>query len=148
MDGPRALSVAPAIVTFDVRGRPAPKGSLSRLRSGRYIESSKHLAPWMNVVTAEAMFARSRLRRALVGPVALDVVIRVEMPKVRAKTGATRLPATSLRHGDWDKHARAISDALVRGGLLSDDRWIVSGRVAMFEVVEWIGAEITVEEVS
>jgi crossover junction endodeoxyribonuclease RusA len=145
--GPRALPT-PVVVRFDVEGRPAPKGSLSRLSSGRYVESSKHLRPWMAAVTAAATVQRLRLGRAMCGPISLDVVVRVAMPKVRSSTGATRLPATSLRHGDWDKHARAISDALVRAGLLDDDRWIVSGRVAMFEVVEWTGAEIDVEEVS
>ena len=140
----------PVVVSFNVPGLARPKGSLVRYR-GHYVETTKGLAEWMAAVTIAAGQERVKLGRSLVGPLRLDVVVRLPMPG-RRPAGSKRLAAGGSRfpsrvRPDWDKLGRAIGDALTRSGLIVDDAEIADGRVAKYEVLGWVGVEIDLEEI-
>lgn len=79
-------------------------------------QTSKRLGPWRAAIEADALVARQRLARPLTQPVAIMATFWFRRPKRPTR------PYPSL---DLDKLLRALFDGLVRGGLLTDDSWIV-----------------------
>lgn len=104
-----------------VAGRIAPKGSRTvgvRRDGSRYSRpASKHEHAWVEAVAREAMAARSQVGM-LPPPYLVFLSFRFSSPDRPAYPWPSRL--------DVDKAARAVLDGLVRGGLLSDDRHVVT----------------------
>lgn len=118
------------MISFTVRGIPAPQGSKRAFRnkySGRIqqVESSKRVAPWRSDVRDAAMAAMGEgfddWREPLVGPVAVELVFRFPRPKghylpVNARRAVPELrlsaPAWPAGKPDVDKIARAVLDAI------------------------------------
>jgi Holliday junction resolvase RusA-like endonuclease len=94
---------------FFVPGVPATKGSKSIGRYGQVYEQSKKLRPWMDTVAQYTMVNRGRLQ--------IDQPCGVQLDFYLGK-----------RDLDLDKLMRAVWDALVEGGILVDDRWIVESQ--------------------
>ncbi len=112
--------VSPAVSLF-VAGVPAPKGSrtLGRRRDGstftRPASNGEHR--WAETVARAALAARAR-SSSLPGP---PYAVRLDFRMPRPARPTHRHPSTS----DVDKLARCVVDALVVGGLLTDDRHVV-----------------------
>ena len=134
------------MITFTVRGLPAPQGSKRAFRnkhSGRIqqVESSKRVAPWRSDVRDAAMMAMEVERRRygdspdemppLTVPVAVELAFRFPRPKGHFGTGrnAAVLKPTAAAHPagkpDLDKLARAILDAIT-SLVIADDALVVS----------------------
>lgn len=111
------------ISTVTVYGNPAPKGSLRSIGKGRMIEDNENTEPWRALVANAAM-------RDLKG-FTVDDAVAVEMTFTlkRANTiTPARRPWPTKRspgHGDIDKLARCVLDALQDVGILVDDAQIV-----------------------
>lgn len=104
-----------------VEGTPKPKGSLRHIGRGRLVEQVKGSTTWRGLVGYAA-------RQQYTGPAidsaaAVDFEIRVMPPKSAPKRRIT-WPVTRSS-GDLDKHARNVCDALVDGGVLTDDSRVV-----------------------
>lgn len=122
------------MITFTVRGLPAPQGSKRAFRnkySGRIqqVESSRRVAPWRSDVRDAALAAM-----ATAPPLAAPVAIRLEfrMPRPKGHYGSGRnaallkpsAPARPAGKPDLDKLARAILDAIA-GLVIADDALVV-----------------------
>lgn len=113
--------------TITVFGHPAGQGSKRAVgtRGGRAImvESSRHLKPWRQAVTAAAVEAKAAFR---LRPVMLDIIVRWPRPASHlTKSGALRSGAPMFPSMvDADKLARGILDALT-GCAYRDDRQVV-----------------------
>lgn len=98
-----------------VDGVPAPQGSKIRTRYGMF-EASKRVGPWRDAVKA-----------ACEGVEPLDppyeVTIHFFIPKPKSTKAEFPVAPTV---GDGDKLTRATWDGLVQGGLLVDDRHVVT----------------------
>lgn len=142
----------PLIVSFPVQGLPKAKGSLTRFPNGYVETAGPALDVWMDAVTTAAREERSKLGRTMTKPLRLDVMVRLPMPKRRpARVRALALQGVPYPHTgypDGDKLLRAIGDALTRSGLITDDRHIFDWRLAKYEVIGWVGAEIDVWEMT
>lgn len=137
-----------------VYGKPAPQGSKSfkgMTKAGRAIlvESSKHAAPWRELVHAAAVTARHGAA-PLDGPLVVRMVFTVPKPASAPKRRRTRPD----RMPDLSKLARATEDALTSAGAIADDARIVEySRLAKVypnedpEALEAPGVRITIEEV-
>ena len=131
------------MITFTVRGIPAPQGSKRAFRnrhSGRValVESSKRVAPWRSDVRDAAIDALAahpvygqHSCAAFHEPVAVGLAFRFPRPKGHFGTGRN---ATVLKPGaplhpagkpDLDKLARAILDAITHL-VVADDALVVS----------------------
>lgn len=127
------------MITFTVRGIPAPQGSKRAFRnkhSGRIqqVESSKRVAPWRSDVRDAAMKAldneilggRPNPGYAFTGPVAVELAFR--WPRPKGHHGARGLrpsaPVWPATLPDLDKLARAVLDALT-GIVWNDDAQVV-----------------------
>ena len=106
-------------VTLSIAGDPAPKGSRSFGANGGNWESSKRCKPWVEAV-AYAALANRPGGKVLEPPYAVEVEFNMPRPK-RPKYGWPVI-------GDIDKLERACLDGLVQGGLIADDRHVVSLR--------------------
>lgn len=104
-----------------VAGRIAPKGSRTlgvRRDGSRYSRpASPHEQDWTEAVAVEARVARPRVG-TLLPPYLVWLGFRFAAPARPTHTWPSRL--------DVDKAARAVLDGLVRGGLLADDRHVVT----------------------
>ena len=109
-----------------VAGVPAPQGSKTRTRWGMF-ESSKRVGPWRAAV-ADAVTGME----PIAPPYDVDVFFYIPRPK---STKAKHPVAPAV--GDLDKLLRSTYDGLVRGGLLTDDRFIVAGSQSK----EWAGVD-------
>ena len=113
------------VLTLVVYGKPAPQGSksfkgMSRKGHAILVESSKHAAPWRELVHRAAVDARAGAD-PLDGPLVVRMVFTVAKPASapkRRQTWPDRMP-------DLSKLARATEDALVTAGALADDARIV-----------------------
>jgi len=116
-----ALTTAP-VLTITVIGTPAGQGRLSFYGRGRAVHSNHtRLMPWRKAV-ADA--AHAVCRAPLTGPVGIEITVTVPKP---ASAPKRRLSWPVTRYsGDWDHHARAVSDALT-GIAYADDSQIVEG---------------------
>ena len=127
-------------VDFWVEGEPAPQGSKSYVGDGRFIESSKKVAPWRAAV-AKAVALLGEVEQ-FSGPVVVEVVFYLPRPKSVRRLWPTVPP-------DTDKLCRSLGDGLsINASLLSDDsiivRWEAEKRYADGRPS---GAEITIREV-
>lgn len=105
------------VLSFTVHGIPISQGSKSFKgtdRRGRAIlvESSKHLKPWRQAVTARISLALTASHTPpggwpLLGPLAIDLVFTMRKPVSAPKTRQT----WPIVYPDVDKLARAIFDA-------------------------------------
>ena len=127
---------APLVVI--VHHTPAPQGSKRSVGGGRMVESSTHVGPFRDAVTAAAMQAIERAdHHARPGPIAVDVVFTIKRPQGHFGTGrnATKVKATAPAYPatkpDLDKLARALLDGLDDAGVFLDD-----GQVADLHAVK------------
>lgn len=107
--------------TVHVLGRPAPQGSKIRTQYGMR-EASKYLKPWREAVVL-AVKNEFNARQEVVcfdEPCRLIVTVFIDPPQKLTQP----FPA-SKRHGDTSKHVRAVEDALVDSGLVTDDSLFV-----------------------
>lgn len=143
---------APRRVSFFVPGKPRSQGSKRHVGNGIMVESSKHVMPWRERIT---LFARQAWPHApLTCPVRLDLTFLFARAKSHFHQSKRRMgqlredappfPVGLSTHGDYEKLARAVSDAIA-GVILQDDKLVVTGHVRKrFAEVE--GAEIVVTE--
>lgn len=132
-------------ISFEVEGIAAPQGSKVRTRYGMR-ESSKRVKPWREAVKKAAMAESDRvgLFDALNPPYRVDAHFYI----LRPRTTKSDYPVAPTV-GDVDKLLRSTNDALVQGGLIVDDRFIVAGEFSK----QWAGdgetpgAVITVTEI-
>jgi crossover junction endodeoxyribonuclease RusA len=112
-----------AMISFQVRGLPAPQGSKRHVGNGRMVESSKRVAPWRQDVREEAM------KHAPGSPLAggLCVTLGFYLPVPKSAPKKRRLLAT--KRPDIDKLARAVLDALTSAGVYRDDSQVVELKV-------------------
>lgn len=115
-----------SVLVFFAKGRPAPQGSKIPVRVGAFTqlrEASRHVEPWRHAVAAHA---REALGHAddfpwpLTGPATVKLTVCIE----QAHSNRTPHPIARL-HGDIDKHARSILDALVTALVIADDSLVV-----------------------
>lgn len=92
-------------ITFEIPGRPIAK-QRARMRNGQFYTP----APTRHFEESVAWSARATGVRDLSGDLHVEIGICTKRP---------------LR-GDVDNYAKSILDGLVKGGLISDDREIVS----------------------
>ena len=140
------------ILTFDVHGIPAPKGSLRHVGNGRLVEQVKASRPWMTKVRAAALSAAADTGWTHAGQ---GVRVTVELVVPRPKSVRRPMPVKRSA-GDLDKHCRSVLDALTADprhgllGILTDDSAVVdlvaSKRYPSGEA-PFVGARVTIEEV-
>lgn len=125
------VSAGVGVVSFAVRGRPAPQGSKRHVGHGRMIESSRHVGPWRDAVRAETMRVLDELgiggTWSFRGPISLSLVFRMSRPKGHYGTGKRSqivkqsAPKWPIGRPDVDKLTRSTLDGLTDGGLFADD---------------------------
>lgn len=139
------------MLTFEVRGLPAPQGSKTAVANGgrvRVIEGGstsgriKHRAWRTAVLQAATLEARrADLGGPITGPVAVVVVFRFHRPKstpARYAFKATR--------PDLDKLVRSTLDSLTDAQVIEDDARVVHlvATKSFVNADEWTGAYVTV----
>lgn len=115
------LKVMPTFTVF-VPGWPAPKGSITQgvHRGRRFVrESSRRVAPWVDLIDAAASYAWRR-RPPLESPVVVRSVFYLPRPRTNTDPYPTRRGS-----GDVDKLVRAVLDGLQRAKVLTDDANVV-----------------------
>ena len=104
---------------------PAPQGSKRHVGGGRLIEASKRCKPWRMAIVG----ACPTISRPMDVPVAVSIVFRFSRPKSHLTTnGQPRANAPkqyTVKRNDIDKVCRSSLDALVDGGVLADDSFVV-----------------------
>lgn len=157
------------VITFTVRGLPAPQGSkrllpLNARRGGRpiMVESSKRVPKWRRAIRDEARRALELLpaekQAQRTGAVALDVEFRMPRAKGHYLPANSRRPKPVLRDDaprrpigkpDVDKLARAVLDAL-SGVVWIDDAQVVSVAASKVYANEHrdVGAEVRVTDLT
>ncbi len=144
------------LVSFVVRGLPAPQGSKRHVGKGIMVESSKRVKPWRENVAREAAAAWGG-RPLHAGPVAVEYVfiasrparLRLKPPKNPKRAGPPkpREWPTSRQVGDLEKLIRAVNDALT-GVVLVDDSQIVefTRSIKVYDYDEPPGVRVVVME--
>jgi Holliday junction resolvase RusA-like endonuclease len=111
------------VVTVDVNGRPAPKGSrvFGRTKAGNTFTrpASQYEKPWVEEVKRATQIAM-RHHPQPEPPYAVQLVFRLDAPK----KNRAAMPWWPTRH-DLDKLTRAVVDGLVSGGAMKDDRHVI-----------------------
>jgi Holliday junction resolvase RusA-like endonuclease len=119
-------AVLPTSITLQVVGVPASQGSKTRMPNGAMVEGSTAkaraaLKSWRTAVAdAARLFLAENPRPPIAEPVMLIQEFR--FPPVASDPYRTFVATTP----DASKIQRSTEDALVHGGLLADDRFIVS----------------------
>lgn len=114
-------------LAFAVYGLPRPKGSMKCVGTkGRHrlINNDEDTQEWEDRLTA-ACLVRWNEAEAINGPVAVEAIITLARPasiKPKDRPWPTK---TSPGHGDVDKLARPILDALVSAAVIADDAQVV-----------------------
>lgn len=104
------------LLAFTVEGRPAPQGSKRSLGRGRMIEMSRHLGPWRDAVRAAALkTVREHRWRPMDVPHEVWITLHIQRPANPIR------PWPGRGHGDVDKHARAVLDAMTGPTLVFKD---------------------------
>lgn len=111
-----------ATLAFNVEGRPAPQGSKIKTRFGTMFEASKYVVPWREAVAQAASNAGDAL--GLLAPLQAPYAVYVDFYFERPRTSRLQHPVAP-NIGDGDKLTRSTWDALKRGGVIEDDRFIV-----------------------
>ena len=117
-------------LAFFVPGVPQPKGSVTRIPSGVYLEagsgaSRKRKVSWYARMADAALRAWKPPLVAIRAPIVVRAVFRFPIPKSRLR-GKRRLAPDDAHIGppDCDKLCRGLGDALTRSGVIADDRLI------------------------
>lgn len=112
------------MITVNVDGRPAPKGSrnVGRTKTGKTYTypGSRYEAPWTDAVK-KATQTVMRHHDQPDPPYEIRLEFRLEHPTKNRR----EMPWWSTKH-DLDKLARAVIDGLVKGGAMSDDRHVIA----------------------
>lgn len=151
------------ILTFEVYGAPATKGSLKPIGNGRLVEEVKASGPWMTKVRAGALEAAHQCGWRHDGGA---VLVEIEFVLPRPKTVVRPMPITRSA-GDIDKLSRAVLDALTavppkapregrRGkpgkpGVITDDSVVVdlvASKRYPSGPTQFVGTRITVKGMS
>lgn len=108
-------------VPADGPWEPAPQGSKTATRNGGVRESSKYLKPWRDKVIKEAarVLAEHCDGVPFTGPLHVDLTFRMHRGKSVRRAYHTTTP-------DGDKLKRGVLDGLTQGGLIEDDKFMVS----------------------
>ena len=153
------------MITFTVRGIPAPQGSKRLVPSGRggrgrgfhvIEDQNNRVKGWRSDVRDAAREAMGG-QRPLEGPVAIELVFRHRRPKGHYLPANSRRPRPELRDDaalwpagppDIDKLARSILDALT-GLVFDDDAQVVDlGLAKRYADGEGPGLTCTVRDLS
>lgn len=116
------------MITFDVLGNPAPKGSKRHVGRGIMIESSKAVLPWLEAI--KAVITVQQIPRTD-GPVFIACTFRFARPKSHYRTNGLVKPSadphpTGRNRGDLDKLERSVFDGLTQAGAIEDDAYVVA----------------------
>lgn len=142
------------LVRFQVMGLPAPKGSKTFQRNvGRLIEGSSasgraKLASWTTETVSVASRCANSRSGPIDGPVRLQAVFRLPMPRSRPKWVQALGEYPHVVKPDLDKLVRSLGDSMVAGGLLRDDNLICELDVRKVEVVGWTGVDVRLYDLS
>lgn len=120
-------------VSFFVPGVPKAQPRARACRRGRHVGvydpgTADH---WKGQVILAARTAL-HLPEPICWPVQVDILWRFPRPKAHFRAGALRRTAPTWHTGkpDRDNLDKAILDALVDGGILKDDAFVVAGCLA------------------
>jgi hypothetical protein len=116
----------PDLLEFTVLGLPVPKGSLKCVgRRGHHLIVNDDVATivWQTLVT-KAATATWGLEPPMLGPVAVEVVLTLTRPRSVKPADRPWPSLKSPHHGDIDKLARTVLDALT-GVVVKDDAQVV-----------------------
>ena len=157
------------MITFTVRGLPAPQGSKRLLPRGArrggvpiMVESSKRVPKWRRAIRDEARRAMELLegeaQRPRTGAIGIRIEFRMPRPKGHWLPANSRRPIPVLRDRaptrpvgkpDADKLARAVLDAIT-GVVIADDALVVDLHASKVYANEHreVGAEIRVTDLA
>lgn len=128
------------MISFYIRGEPAPQGSKTAFVRGRravLVETSKKLPTWRKQIedTAQNEYKGE--------PIDQPVKVTVDFFMPKPQKPRFEWPATAP---DLDKLQRAIGDGLEKGGVLRNDSRIVHWEARKFyaNTPEEMGAHITI----
>lgn len=139
------------LISFDVEGKPIPKGSMRPIGNGRMIDQT-NTKPWMKAVRYAALSAWGEARDAESRTwidVPVSVVVMFYFPR---PASAKDRPYPHKRSvGDIDKLSRAVLDALQptkkEPGVLADDALVVDLLAfKRYADTEKVGAHIAIKE--
>jgi crossover junction endodeoxyribonuclease RusA len=122
-------------------GTPAPQGSKKPIGNNRMVEMSKNLPKWRKAVEAAARLAAGPGWLPIDGPVSVAGEIKIRKPKT------TKFPDYPAGPADLDKLLRAVSDALTRSQVITDDARIVHFCVKKVWATELPGMDIEISEI-
>ena len=114
----------PALLAFQVYGRPAPQGSKRALGPGRMVEMSRHVKPWREDVRAAAL---SYLPAGWV-PLDEPLVVRMTFTLAKPASAPKKRQTWPMRTPDLSKLVRATEDAMTTAGVWRDDARVVDLR--------------------
>lgn len=116
-------------VAFTVDGLPAPKGSMTAVRGGHHmIEANPRIRAWRAVVRDNASVALRLYHKGdppLVGPVAVRLGFTLHRPPSQTRRTRPWPTHQSPGHGDIDKLARGVLDALEDAAVFLNDAQVV-----------------------
>jgi crossover junction endodeoxyribonuclease RusA len=114
----------PAAYAIKIYGTPAPKGSMRHLGKGRPIlNANPATQPWQNLLAYA--FQQWHLPQPIDQPVTVHATITLPRP---ISTNPKSRPYPSKKspgHGDIDKLARTILDALQDAAVIRDDAQVI-----------------------
>ena len=119
-------------LAFFVPGVPQPKGSVTRISTGQYLEagtgrSRKRKALWYARVAVDALRASKGPLKPISTGVTVAVCFKFPIPASRLRGRRKLTPGDPhLGPGDLDKLCRAVGDSLTRSGVIVDDRLITT----------------------
>lgn len=113
-------------VVFAVYGIPAPKGSLRYVGKGhKPLEDNPNTPTWLAVVAHHAHKATRDLAEPITEPVVVDITVTLARPATVKPLDRPWPSKQSAGHGDVDKLARCILDALQQAQVLLNDALVV-----------------------
>jgi Holliday junction resolvase RusA-like endonuclease len=138
------------MINLTIYGTPSPQAGMRAVntpRGARMITTGgKHLKPWRTAI-AEAAAEQAAIHGCQTAPLHVTVQFRFPMPKSAPKHDrdhASRLRATTP---DLDKLVRGLFDGFTAGGLIADDRQVVSLCASKIDVwQQWLGAGVVISE--
>jgi Holliday junction resolvase RusA-like endonuclease len=125
--------VSAPILQFRVAGLPVTQGDHKAWKPpgaafARIADANpEKLKPWREAIRSTAVEALPDGWAPIDGPV--RVVYLFALPKPASAPKTRRTWPTGKRSGDFEKLARAVSDALTDAGVWTDDARVVDGRV-------------------